>query len=376
MLSRVNTPAPRAWPAAVAVLAYLLATSPEPGRAAAPDQGTTPGPRAVLIPATPVRLTGGVDSNSPAVWDQVRGRPTVFVFTSFYGAPSRATSTLGIGALGAPASVTINQWPPGGTWLEAVVAAEDGTWYGFYHNERAPAECVENAGLAVPRLGAMRSTNRGVTWKNLGAILTMRRNTEVCGTPNGYFPGGVGDFSALLDEDAEYLYFFYSQYVRSETSQGVAIARMPWADRDAPAGKIAVFDDGIWTPARTSAGGSVIYPVATPVFPVSGSWHDDTQPLEAFWGPSVHWNTYLNRYVMLLNRANDMGWSQEGIYISFAPRLDDPELWSPPRKLLDGGRWYPQVMGLEPGTGTDKLAGELARFYMSGSSEFLIQFSR
>jgi hypothetical protein len=44
------------------------------------------------------------------------------------------------------------------------------------------------------------------------------------------------------------------------------------------------------------------------------------------------------------------------------------------QKLLDGGRWYPQVMGLEPGTGTDRLAGERARFFMSGTSEHEIVF--
>lgn len=353
-----------------------LIVNGEQGRAAAPAQAT-PGPRAVLVPATRVALTGAVDSNSPAVWERVRNRPTVHVFTSFHGVPSRATSVSGIGLLGAAATVTINQWPPGSTWLEAVVPAADGTWYGFYHNERAATGCDENGGKAVPRLGAMRSTNRGVTWKNLGTILTMRRNTEVCGTPNGYFAGGVGDFSAMLDADGEYLYFFYSQYVAADASQGVAVARMAWADRNAPAGKITVYDDDAWVPVRTvESTGAVVYPIASPIFPVNGSWHDDSLPLEAFWGPSVHWNTYLNQYVMLLNRATDMGWSQEGIYISFAPRLDDPKLWSAPKKILDGGGWYPQVFGLEPETGTDKQAGSLARFYMSGSSEYLIQFYR
>ena len=353
-----------------------LAILSDAGQAGEQEQGP-PGPRAVLTPATRVSLTGAVDSNSPAVWDRVRGKPTVFVFTSFFGVPSRATSTMGVGQLGEPVGVTVNKWPPGQTWLEAVVPDDNGSWYGFYHNERGATGCAENAGKAVPRLGAMRSTNRGATWKNLGTVLTMRKNTEVCGTPNGYFAGGVGDFSAMLDEDAEYLYFFYSQYVSADWSQGVAVARLRWEDRDAPTGKITVYDDGDWVPARTlESTGNLVYPVAAPIFPVAGSWHDAEQPLAAYWGPSVHWNTHLNQYVMLLNRANDMDWSQEGVYISFAPRLDDPKLWSPPKKLLDGGRWYPQVFGLESGTGTDKEAGQIARFYMSGWSEYLIQFVR
>lgn len=360
---------------ATAVACALIAAGQQ-GRAAAPDQAM-PGPRAVLVPAARVWLTGGVDSNSPAVWERVRNRPTVHVFTSFYGVPSRATSLSGIGQLGAAASVKINKWPPGNTWLEAVVPADDGTWYGYYHNERAATGCDENAGKAIPRLGAMRSTNRGVSWKNLGTILTLPRNTQVCGTPNGYFAGGVGDFSAMLDADGEYIYFFYSQYVATDWSQGVAVARMAWADRNQPEGKISVFDQDAWVPVRrVKKTGALVYPIASPIFPVEGSWHDDNLELGAFWGPSVHWNTYLNQYVMLLNRANDMEWAQEGIYVSFAPRLDDPKLWSTPKKILDGGMWYPQVFGLEPETGTDKQAGSVARFYMSGTSQHLIQFYR
>ena len=88
----------------------------------------------------------------------------------------------------------------------------------------------------------------------------------------------------------------------------------------------------------------------------------------------MHWNTYLGQYVMLLNHAKDVEWSQEGIYISFAPRLDDPRLWSAPVKILEGGSWYPQVIGIEDGTGTDKTAGRWSRFFMGGTSRHLMQF--
>ena len=42
----------------------------------------------------------------------------------------------------------------------------------------------------------------------------------------------------------------------------------------------------------------------------------------------MHWNTALEQYVMLLNRAKDENYTQEGIYVSYAPRLDDPSLWT------------------------------------------------
>jgi hypothetical protein len=68
-------------------------------------------------------------------------------------------------------------------------------------------------------------------------------------------------------------------------------------------------------------------------------------------------------------------WRQEGIYVAFSKSLSDPTAWSTPQRLLGGGEWYPQVIGIEPGTGTDRIAGERARFFMGGRSQYFIQFS-
>jgi hypothetical protein len=43
---------------------------------------------------------------------------------------------------------------------------------------------------------------------------------------------------------------------------------------------------------------------------------------------------------------------------------------------MDGGGWYPQVAGLETASGTDKHAGQRARFFLTGRSERLIEFRR
>jgi hypothetical protein len=79
---------------------------------------------------------------------------------------------------------------------------------------------------------------------------------------------------------------------------------------------------------------------------------------------------------MLLNRARNESFENEGIYISYAPVLDRPDAWSPPRKLMSGGGWYPQVAGFDVGVGTDKLAGQRARFFVTGKSDQIIEFSR
>jgi hypothetical protein len=154
---------------------------------------------------------------------------------------------------------------------------------------------------------------------------------------------------------------------------------MAWADRDCPVGRVDVWREGVWEPARLrwkSGNHRWDYPVGTPLVAAGQAWHDNDSLVDAYWGPSVHWNQSIQQYVMLLNRAKDENYTQEGIYISFAPRLDDPRLWSPPQRLLTGGKWYPQVIGLTDGRGTDKSASTVARLFVAGRSEWLINFSR
>jgi hypothetical protein len=79
---------------------------------------------------------------------------------------------------------------------------------------------------------------------------------------------------------------------------------------------------------------------------------------------------------MLLNHADSGTFNQEGIYVTDAAVLDDPRTWTPPQRITTGGSWYPQVMGLDAGTGTDRSAGATARFYESGTSDALIEFEQ
>lgn len=366
------------------VTAVLLVICGETGQA--DRQGRQPGypprPKAVLIPAPPLTLPGDVDSNSPAVWSEIFGRPALYVLTSIAGTPSRSFG-FDLDKMCAPRDVMIAPWPTGGNWLEAVVADSEGTWYGYYHNERRSPLCGDDVERLAPRIGAARSRDRGKTWEDLGIILEAAPDTDDCNSWNTYFVGGVGDFSVMLDPDEQDLYIFFSQYGGPVESQGVALARLPWADRDEPVGKTLVFADNDWVPALAAEvpeGEASIqrwnYPSPAPLFPAKDSWHNGDEKADAFWGPSVHWNTSLRQYVMLLNRAKDIHWSQEGVYISYATRLDDPSAWSTPRRLMAGGKWYPQVLGLENASGTDKIAGDTARFFMSGQSDYLIKFLR
>jgi hypothetical protein len=363
--------------AAVVLLGAVVLATPAPGPVSAQEQIPRV-PTATLIPATTITLDRSADSNSPAIWEIVAGRSVLTLLTSFNGWPTRHVGSQ-LSGLTARGPIAFEAPPLHGVWMEAVIADTDGTWYGYYHNE-LPAEVCGDDTLTLPRIGAARSEDFGASWEDLGIILEAPNGWFDCATTNRYFVGGVGDFSAVLDHESKDVYFFFSQYANRESTQGVSVARMAWAHRDGPIGRVSVWWRGsIWLPARRMRleDDSVRYSYSAgmPIYRAQDGWHDD-QIVDAFWGPSVHWNTYLEQYVMLLNHARDTDWHQEGIYVAFSPTLSDPTAWSAPQRLLAGGSWYPQVLGLEPGTGTDKIAGERARLFVSGRSHYFIEFKR
>lgn len=335
-------------------------------------------PSARLVAAPRLVMPGDVDSNVPMAWDRVDGTPSLFALVSFAGVPARLTGPA-LDRLARTGPVIIEPHPGHGIWIESIVADDAGTWYGYYHHE-SPAESCGRLDRFIPRIGALRSVDRGHTWEHLGIVLDAPLESVACQSTNRYVLGGVGDLSAMLTADRSDLYLFFSQYSRLPSEQGVAVARLAWADRDAPVGRLAVWRNGAWLPPRAGAdsseGGSVVYEPGTSLVPPSKPWHDGSVAADVFWGPSVHWNRYLDRYVMLLNRARDEYFNNEGIYVAFARSLSDPRGWSAPRKLLNGGGWYPQVAGIEPAVGTDKDAGSRARFFLTGRSEYFIEFTR
>jgi len=355
----------------------LLLAGADAGAQRRPPVPLTPPARVRLIPAPSIRLTGDVDSSSPAVWDGSDGSPRLFVVTSTAGRPSRASGE-DVSQLGDAEPVELEPWPIGGVWMEAVIPDVNGTWYGFFHNEVPATEICGDDQRVYPRIGAARSVDQGATWTNLGVIFEASPDTFVCDTGNTYFVGGVGDLTALLDADQHDVYIYFSQYGREVSQEGIAVLRLPWADTDNPVGKVTVWNDGVWLPpdAIEDDTGELhwVYPSATPILPTGKPWHTGEQ-VDQFWGPSIHWNEGLQQYVMLMNRARDDAFSQEGIYVSFNERLDAPASWSTPLKIIDGGGWYPQVIGLELSSGTDRWAATVARFFMSGWSDYYIEFS-
>lgn len=310
-------------------------------------------------PASRVSLPSEiVDGNSPGVWNN----GTLHIYTST-GTPIRMSGPGVFSlALDAPPRISSDRHLP--LWIESIWRDEDGTTYAWYHHEARA--CGDE--LAVPSIGALVSHDGGLHFEDLGIVLSSGDPID-CGAKNGFFATGHGDFSVVLDQKREYFYFFFTNYGGSLEGQGVAIARLRFEDRAKPV--VWKYYRGDW--AEPGLGGKV-----TPLFQARESWK--SEDTDSFWGPAVHWNTSINRYVMLLNRACcDPGWPQEGIYASIGFDPAFPGGWSAPKKILSAEEigfspgYYPQAFGTGPGE-TDSIAGAYPRLFVKGVSKWELSF--
>jgi hypothetical protein len=241
----------------------------------------------------------------------------------------------------------------GNLWLESVwLDPSDHTLYGWYHFEPADLECS-----TAPIIGAAVSYDDGLSWEDRGFVLENPYPVD-CDYDNGYMAGGVGDFSVILDPGSNYFYFLFSNYGGPVEEQGISIARSPFSARGQP-GSVEMYDDGEWIQSSRSD-------EATPLFGTPTGWKGPF--IDAYWGPSVHWNTYLKSYVAVLNRTQGEQYVEEGVYVSFSLDLLH---WSDPVKIMNGGSWYGQVLGLGPGE-SDSLAGQAMLVYNDGIARGLL----
>ena len=321
-----------------------------------------------IAAAPPVSMPARtVDGNSPAFRDE---HGILHVYTSTGAEPMRmsgpSVTELAVD-LHAPSVEPRNHYP---IWIEGIWRDEDGTVYGWYHHEPNAQEICGSRKLTTPRIGALVSSDGGVTFTDLGLVLTSEDQPN-CSAQNGFFAGGHGDFSVIPDRDRQYFYFLFTNYGGSASHHGIAIARMAFADRANPVGTVHKYFLGEWS--EPGVGGMV-----TPVFAATTSW--DRSDADSFWGAAVHWNTKLESYVAVMNRACcKANWPQEGIYISFNPDLAHPEQFTHPAKLVDAREigfapgYYPQVFGLGEGE-TDSLVGQDARLFIKGFSKWRLAF--
>jgi hypothetical protein len=308
-----------------------------------------------LHDAPPLFFPASSDSNSPAVW--LDGQLALINSDSLGAFISRGESIENL-----TDTIPIDLPVPGrqGTvWMEAVWPdPEDGTLYGWYHFEPEDLACYP---LTAPTIGAAVSYDGGITWEDRGFLLENGYDPD-CGYLNDWFVGGNGDFAVILDVNQEYLYFIYSNYLGTPEEVGVAIARSELKDRGQP-GTVWKYYRGEW--GEPGLGGR-----STAIFRSRTGWQGPG--VDAFWGPSVHWNSYLGAYVALLNRATDAQWTSGGVHISFSRDLLN---WTMPEEILQTPQWYPQVIGLDEG-GTDSAAGKVMRVFVGGLSTWFLEFSK
>lgn len=319
-----------------------------------------------LAEAPELIFPGDTDCNSPTWWADGK----MFILNST-GHPVLSSGT-NVENMVRGEKIVYTAWRDGGRWIESVHQDPDGTLYGWYHNE--PAHLIgpewqkdRQFPLTAPFIGAVVSYDNGKHWDDLGLVITGSPDSLSLEKHNYWFAGGNGDFSVILDRQKEYFYFLIGTYYKDTAQQGVSLARMRYADRTSPVGKVQKWLKGRW--GEPALNGDV-----TPILPVKADWYS-AEP-DTFWGPSVHWNSFINQYVILLNRAIDPRWKQEGIYLCLTPDISDPHSWTEPLKILADTGWYPQVVGMDFARHeTDREAGEVSRLFIHGKSKYTIRFS-
>jgi hypothetical protein len=281
-------------------------------------------------------------------------------------------------------------------WLEATWQPSDapGTVYGFYHHEQK-RRCGPADLPVIQRIGLLRSTDGGKSWTDLGILLEAaeadwrRPGGSGCNGTNPFVGGGNGDFSVVADPTEELLYLVFTQ--ASGSSQGIGMARIARRDLDRP--RLAGVDqshaakwNGAWVPDSGIGGPVTAVLQAPPGF----TFRPFTDPRgeNALWGPSVHYDVAVGRYIVLLNHSicaqddpSSCNYDPEGIWYSWTDDLASAQ-WAPPRELLDlqalrasfgdDKYWYPQVLGVGPGE-TDSLAGQGARLFVHGISVWTLR---
>jgi hypothetical protein len=220
-------------------------------------------------------------------------------------------------------------WDNGGAWLVSVFRLSAESLVGFVHAEdhwspRNPE------GMAWKSAAVSYSEDDGLTWSPAQQILTTWKSR-----PDQPEWGGAGDMGIVWDSaNARYVMLYQEQDATGEARLHLAISTDP---NGAP---------GTW-------------------FKWNGKDYTEPglggrgKPLPEFIGheganPSVHWNNYLNLWVMVYG-----GWDGAA-YISASPNLLD---WQAPQVLVrstqQGRAWYPTILSDQG----DLSAGQSARLY-------------
>lgn len=217
-----------------------------------------------------------------------------------------------------------NKWDNGGSWLMSVHREQGDNLIGFYHAEDHWYPHTSND-IAWKSIGVTYSTDEGVTWGEGKQIIT-----SPLAKPASPAWGGSGDCCVVWDPFKNRWMCYYQEH-----NIYMAVSEDP---KGAP-GTWKKYYNGDFTE------------------PGLGGQQSKLPGLTPGANPSVHWNTYLERWVMVWHA---WGTTAETM-ISFSK---DGITWDTPQsiitsKIAAGGKaWYPTIIGE-----TDVTAGQIARIY-------------
>lgn len=319
----------------------------------------------------------------------------------------------------------------GSVWFESIYQDPQDrsgrTLYSLYHNENYPSTLIykpetgegmsddnwppgllgDNSIQAAPRIGIMKSIDGGDSWENLGIILE-DRNDRMIRLPinkNYCFPGGVGDPSAIANE--EYLYVFFGEYAYPEkfsaetwsseteaSGQCVSVGRILISDLDDPTKKAKRWDGSGFNADWNGVG----QPIKSLQIPKELGGGGVSQGDELYyWGPSVSWNDEIQAWVMLLGRVDGPFWVGGQLFLSINTNKDlgsgdNSQQWSTPVEIVNRPGhilWYPS---LQPDDSPESLAlkrtclnlGKYSRLWFKDMtpeehlylSDFVVEFAR
>lgn len=211
----------------------------------------------------------------------------------------------------------------GGSWMMSVFRQEGEKFIGFFHAEDHWYPHTTN-NIAWKSLGVAYSENKGVTWSNAQQTITSSKPKPA--TPEW---GGTGDCCVVWDHINNRWMCYFQEHILS-----MAISTDP---NGAP-GTWKKYYQGDFS--EEGLGGQQTVLPGLSQYPGGN--------------PSVHWNTYLSKWVMVWH-----GWSPPRIYVAVS---DDGVSWDNPQSIIvseeGGNAWYPTIIGV-----TDVEAGQIAKIY-------------
>ncbi|WP_242094158.1 T9SS type A sorting domain-containing protein [Aestuariivivens sediminicola] len=259
-----------------------------------------------------------IDSNYYAFWamfENYRSIASSPLLQNHVGQLDPATAVFGGRE---PNNGTSNGFNDGGMWFIGVRKLDDGRLAGFFHAESHWYPRSTYGGTAYKSIGVAYSEDNGLTWGTPELIL--KHFYDKPATPDW---SGLGDGCVIYNHLKNRYYCYYTPVFGS--------VNLSMAISEDPAGA-----PGTWMKWYNGSFSQ----------PGIGGFHSPIDGLSGRPGanPSVHWNTYLEKFIIVFH-----GWNEK-LYISAS---EDGEVWEEPQLLLDEGSktWYPVVVGTNSSEG-------------------------